>query len=154
MQGNSQHSALSTQRSGTVLAFDFGEKRIGVAVGDLAVRLAHPIATVRADTGRRRFDEIAALIREWQPVMLVVGLPTHADGIEHALTRLARRFARQLGGRFGIETVLVDERFTSDSASHALRESGVTGKNQKPLLDQVAAQHILQTFFDQHHATA
>lgn len=139
--------------AGTVLAFDFGEKRIGVAVGDLALGLAHPLSTVRAATTQRRFDDIAALISEWRPVVLVVGLPRHADGAEHELTRLARRFARQLEGRFGIRTVLVDERFTSESASISLRESGVTGEKQKPLLDQVAAQHILQTFFDQHHAT-
>lgn len=140
--------------AGTVLAFDFGEKRIGVAVGDLALGLAHPLSTVRAASGQRRFHDIAALIGEWRPVVLVVGLPSHADGTEHELTRLARRFARQLEGRFGIKTVLVDERFTSESASCSLRESGISGKKQKPLLDQVAAQHILQTFFDQPHATA
>lgn len=154
MQGNPQHSALGTRHSGTVLAFDFGQKRIGVAVGEIELGLAHPLVTVRADTGERRFDDIAALISEWRPVVMVVGLPTHADGAEHELSRLARRFARQLEGRFGIKTVLIDERFTSEAASGSLRESGVTGKKQKPLLDQVAAQHILQTFFDQCHATA
>ena len=102
----------------------------------------------------RRFDSIAKLIEEWQPVLLVVGLPTHADGTEHELTRLSRRFARRLEGRFGIKTALVDERYTSITASTALREAGIKGKKQKPLLDQVAAQQILQSYFDGHYALA
>ena len=66
--------------SGTVLAFDFGEKRIGVALGDLGLGLAHPLVTVSDAITERRFDAIAKLIAEWRPVLLVVGLPTHADG--------------------------------------------------------------------------
>ena len=139
---------------GTVMAFDFGAKRIGVAVGDLQLGLAHPLATVSDVFTERRFDSIAKLIEEWQPVLLVVGLPTHADGTEHELTRLSRRFARRLEGRFGIKTALVDERYTSITASTALREAGVKGKKQKPLLDQVAAQQILQSYFDGHYAPA
>lgn len=139
---------------GTAMAFDFGTKRIGIAVGDLQLGLAHPLATVSDVLTERRFDSIAKLIEEWQPVLLVVGLPTHADGTEHELTRLSRRFARRLEGRFGIKTALVDERYTSITASTALREAGVKGKKQKPLLDQVAAQQILQSYFDGHYALA
>jgi putative Holliday junction resolvase len=94
------------------------------------------------------------LITEWQPVLLVAGLPVHADGSEHELTRLSRRFAQQLEGRFGVPVVLVDERYTSISASSALRETGVKGKKQKPMLDQVAAQLILQAYFDGNDGTA
>lgn len=146
--------------SGTVLAFDFGEKRIGVALGDLGLGLAHPLVTVSDAITERRFDAIAKLIAEWRPVLLVVGLPTHADGTEHELTRLSRRFARRLEGRFGIKTTLVDERYTSITAAATLGEMGIKGKKQKPLLDQVAAQQILQAYFDSHstkgtlHATA
>ena len=91
----------------TILAFDFGRKRIGVAVGSRKLGLAHPLATVDAEKTANRFSIIEGLIREWQPVLLVVGLPVHADGTEHELTRLSRRFARQLQGRFGISTLLV-----------------------------------------------
>ena len=133
---------------GAILAFDFGKKRIGVAVGNLELGLAHPLATVSDETTVRRFDTIASLIAEWQPVLLVVGLPTYADGTEHELTRLSRRFARRLEGRFGIKTALVDERYTSVSASAVLREAGVKKKKRKPVLDQVAAQLILQSYFD------
>lgn len=141
-------------RGGTVLAFDFGRKRIGVAVGSQELGLAHPLATVDAEKADNRFSGIRELITEWQPVLLVVGLPVHADGSEHELTRLSRRFAKQLGGRFGIPVALVDERYTSISASSALREAGVKGKKQKPMLDQVAAQLILQAYFDGNAGTA
>ncbi len=138
---------------GTVLAFDFGHKRIGVAVGNLGLRLAHPLATVSGANTVELFESISHLIGEWQPVLLVVGLPTHADGIEHELTRQSRRFARRLEFRSGIRTILVDERHTSIDASAALREAGVKGRKQKPMLDQVAAQLILQSYFDENHAT-
>ncbi|SEK32218.1 Holliday junction resolvase RuvX [Nitrosovibrio tenuis] len=139
---------------GAVLAFDFGQKRIGVAVGNLGLGLAHPLATISSMNTVEQFETIFQLIREWQPVLLVVGLPLHADGIEHELTRQSRRFARRLEGRFGIHTVLVDERHTSIDASLALREAGVKGRKQKPMLDQVAAQLILQSYFDGNDATA
>lgn len=140
-------------RMGEILAFDFGEKRIGVAVGNPGLSLAHPLATVSDENTEGRFNSISKLIEEWQPVLLVVGLPTHADGTEHELTRLSRRFARRLEGRFGIKTVLVDERYSSMSASTALREAGVKGRKQKSVLDQVAAQLILQSYFDRQNAT-
>lgn len=139
--------------AGTILAFDFGEKRIGVAAGNLELRLAHPLATVNNLNASQCFSSIAQLIEEWGPVLLVVGLPTHADGSEHEMTRRSRRFARRLEGRFSIKTVLVDERYTSVDARSALQETGVRGKKQKLVLDQVAAQLILQTFFDQPNAT-
>ncbi|MEE8254034.1 MAG: Holliday junction resolvase RuvX [Nitrosomonadaceae bacterium] len=149
-----QHLVLDAERPlvGTVLAFDFGEKRVGVAVGDLGLGLAHPLVTVSEGITKRRFDTITKLIEEWKPVQLVVGLPTHADGTDHELTRLSRRFARRLEGRFGISTRLVDERYTSITASVTLREAGIKGKKQKLVLDQVAAQQILQSYFDRQYA--
>ena len=149
-----QHLVLDAERPlvGTVLAFDFGEKRVGVAVGDLGLGLAHPLVTVSEGITKRRFDTITKLIEEWKPVQLVVGLPTHADGTDHELTRLSRRFARRLEGRFGISTWLVDERYTSITASVTLREAGIKGKKQKLVLDQVAAQQILQSYFDRQYA--
>lgn len=131
-----------------MLAFDFGEKRIGVAVGDLAIGIAHPLAVVAAADNRTRFTAIAALIKEWRPARLVVGLPAHADGSEHETGRLARRFAQRLEGRFALPVHLVDERLTSRVAETRLREQAVRGKRLKATLDMVAAQEILQTHFE------
>jgi putative Holliday junction resolvase len=138
---------------GTILAFDFGEKRIGVAVGESMVGIAHPLQTIQAESTDARFSAIATLIAEWKPAQLVVGLPSHLDGTEHALTLLCRKFANRLRGRFNLPVALVDERLTSAEASQSLKQAGIGGRKQKPMLDQVAAQHILQSFLDSH-ATA
>ncbi|MBI2225057.1 MAG: Holliday junction resolvase RuvX, partial [Betaproteobacteria bacterium] len=89
------HNSVITPyaKTGTVLAFDFGEKRVGVAVGDTAVGIAHPLTTIDAADRRQRFAAIAALVEEWRPAQLVVGLPAHLDGTEHELSRLARKFS-------------------------------------------------------------
>jgi putative Holliday junction resolvase len=134
--------------SATVLAFDFGEKRVGVAVGDTETGLAHALTTITAADNRSRFAAIDALIREWRPGCLVVGLPAHADGSEHEISRLCRRFAQRLEGRFGITTRLVDERFTSLAAEDALRNAGTSGARRRTVIDQVAAQEILQNHLD------
>lgn len=133
---------------GTTLAFDFGEKRIGVAVGDNSLGIAHPLHTITAEANAARFAAIGALIAEWRPSCLVVGLPRHLDGTEHELSRLCRKFAQRLHGRFNLPVYLVDERLSSAEASQALRQTGIGGRRQKPVLDQVAAQTILQSFFD------
>jgi putative Holliday junction resolvase len=135
-----------------VLAFDFGEKRIGVAVGDLTLRIAHPLTTIAADDNATRFAAIGALIAEWHPVRLVVGLPMHADGTEHEVSRLARRFAHRLEGRFGLPAALVDERLSSRSAESRLRESGVRAQKIEQSLDAAAAQEILQAYFESKSA--
>src|SRR5437868_594375 len=82
--------------AGTVLAFDFGTQRIGVAVGDFAIGIAHPLATIPGAVKEQRYAAIAALIEEWRPALLAVGLPAHMDGTEHEVSRLARKFARDL----------------------------------------------------------
>lgn len=141
--------------SGTVLAFDFGLKRIGVAVGELQLGLAHPLTTIHGEKSDQRFEAIAALVAEWKPVLFVVGLPRHLDGSDHEFGARCARFARQLEGRFGIQSTLVDERLSSVAAERGLRESGIKKGRTKAVLDQAAAQQILQTFFDErHHAAA
>src|SRR5690606_32587095 len=112
----------------TFLAFDFGTKRIGVAVGNTIVRTARPVTTIEAEANDQRFAAIGALVNEWQPQALVVGVPVHADGSEHEMTQRARRFARQLGGRFRLPVIEVDERYTTEAAEMALRESGHGGR--------------------------
>ena len=141
---------VSSARSGTILAFDFGEKRIGVAVGETQLALAHPLTTIAALQTRVRFDAIARLIAEWQPCLLVVGLPVHMDDTEHALTARARRFGRQLEGRFNRPVAMMDERLSTREAVSLLHAAGVDAKRQRPVRDQVAAQTILQAYFDQH----
>lgn len=135
-------------RHGTLLGFDFGERRIGVAVGETLLGIAHPLQTIDSESNDVRFTIIATLIAEWKPTRLVVGLPTHMDGSEHALTLLCKKFARRLEGRFKLPVTLVDERLSSAEASQSLKEAGIGGRRQKPMLDQVAAQHILQSYFD------
>jgi putative Holliday junction resolvase len=139
---------------GYVLGFDFGEARIGVAGGSLEVQLAMPLATVTGTSNAEKFDRIGQLIAEWQPCRLVVGLPCHLDGTEHALTRLARTFGHRLSGRFGLPVAFVDERLTSVEAEGLLSEAHTFGKKRKAALDQVAAMRILQVWFDQQGAAA
>ena len=134
--------------SATVLAFDFGEQRVGAAVGDTGIGIAHPLTTIHAADRKGRYAAIATLIAEWQPALLVVGLPAHLDGTEHEVSRLARKFARELGGRFNLPVELVDERLTSAAAAASLAEAGVAGHKRRPVIDQVAAQHILQAYLE------
>ncbi len=132
-----------------MLAFDFGLKRIGVAVGEWETRTAHPLETIAEEANERRFARVAGLLAEWRPAELVVGLPLSLDGEEHELTRRCRRFAHQLHGRHGLPVRLVDERLTSAEAESRLGEAGVHGARRKQALDRVAAQRILQDYFEQ-----
>ena len=141
-------AASSAPVRGTILAFDFGTRRIGVAVGDSAIGLAHPQTTIASEQNARRFAAIESLIDEWHPALLIVGLPLHADGTTHPLTARARRFAKQLEGRFSVTAKLVDERFTTRAATAALSDAGVKARSHKGIRDQLAAQLILQTYFD------
>lgn len=155
---NQSHLPITQRRypdiTGTLLAFDFGEKRIGVAVGDTLLKLAHPLLTIDAEENAAKFAQIESLLKEWQPALLVVGLPMSLDGEAHAMTALAQKFAQRLEGRFNLPVVMVDERLSSAEASQSLREAGIRGRAQKQMLDQVAAQTILQSYFDAYHAGA
>jgi putative Holliday junction resolvase len=136
--------------SKTVLAFDFGEQRIGVAVGESALRHTHPLTTINCERKDERFARIQTLIGEWRPAVLVVGRPVHLDGTPHAMTARCARFANQLRGRFGIPVTEVDERLTSVDAASRLGESGLSARDARGHIDAVAAQIILQGYFDAH----
>lgn len=136
------------QVHGTVLAFDFGEKRIGVAVGERSLGQAHPLTTIRCEANAERFTAIAALINEWKPALLVVGLPLALDGTAHAMTARCTRFANQLRGRFGINVDFAEERLTSVEAEERLRENGHNAKSAREHIDTLAAQIILQCYFE------
>jgi putative Holliday junction resolvase len=133
---------------GAVLAFDFGEQRIGVATGELGLGIAHALTVIAAEDNDTRFAKIAGLISEWQPVLLVVGIASHADGAVHETGRLARRFGQRLHGRFNLPVEFIDERLTSHAANTALREGGARVKRRAAMLDAAAAAEILRTWFD------
>ncbi len=143
-----------TPERGNVLAFDFGERRVGVAVGELGLRLARPLTTLEVRSDADRIEQAAVLVREWAPVLFVVGRPAHSDGREHELAARCERFARRLTATFRVPARLVDETLSSHAAGLSLAQAGVRGRKQARLLDQVAAQHILQSYFDGTHATA
>jgi putative Holliday junction resolvase len=132
--------------SGTLLAFDFGERRIGVAVGETATRIASPLATIDAVANEARFGAIDRLVHEWKPVGFVVGMPRHADGSEHPVATRATRFARRLAGRHRLVVFLVDETLTSAAAEASLREAGA--RNESGEVDALAAAMILQSYLD------
>ncbi len=134
--------------AGTVMAFDFGEKRIGVATGETILKVAHPLTTINTEENEAKFAQICELIKEWRPALLVVGLPMHMDGEVHLLTQLSKKFAQRLEGRFNIPVVMQDERLSSAEAAQNLQAAGVKGQKQKAMLDAVAAQTILQSYFD------
>jgi len=138
----------SQVQTGTVLAFDFGERRVGIAIGEHLIGSANPLTTIDNESNEVRFAVITALIKEWQPKLLVVGLPLSLDGSENAVTQLCKKFARRLNGRFNLPVILIDERYSSAEASNLLNQTGIKGRAQKVMLDQVAAQTILQSYFD------
>ena len=125
--------------SETLLAFDFGLKRIGVAVGNTITRQTQALEIITAATNDGKFIEIAKLVASWQPAVCIVGLPMHPDGAENEMTQRCQRFANQLQGRFGVATVLVDERYSS----------AVLNAKRGERIDDQAAALILQQYFDQ-----
>ncbi|MFA4967985.1 MAG: Holliday junction resolvase RuvX [Sulfuritalea sp.] len=137
-----------------MLAFDFGIKRIGVAIGTLLGEgrsgPARPLTTIDAEANDARFDAIAALIAEWQPVLLLVGRPLNEDGTPHEMTARCERFANQLRGRFRLPVEQVDERFSSTEADANLRQRGLSWQERKARVDAEAALIILQSWFELH----
>jgi putative Holliday junction resolvase len=148
LQAINNDKTIQLTFTGTALGFDFGLKRIGVASGEHLLGIAHPLTTLNVESNEDRFNQIAKLVDEWEPSTLVVGLPLTLDGEEHEVTLLCKKFARRLDGRFGLPVVMIDERLSSAEASQSLKEIGISGRKQKPVLDQIAAQVILQSYFD------
>jgi len=136
----------------TLLAFDFGEKRIGVAVGNSLVRVARGLKTLHVHDNAQRFAAVSALIADWAPQRLVVGIARATDGTAHDMTRRCERFANQLHGRFGLPVERVDERYSSTAAESQLRSGGRTARRTSAgadTIDAEAAAIILQAWFDQ-----
>ena len=131
----------------TALAFDFGTRRIGLAVGNSITGSSQALATIAADNDDTRFSLIKVQIQEWAPDQLVVGLPCHPDGAEHAMTAKARRFGNQLHGRFGLPVAWVDERYTSTILEHDPDFQRQHASKKATSLDSESARLILEQYF-------
>ena len=144
-------AAVATSRvlGHTILAFDYGRRWIGVAVGDTETGIANPLGMFQAESPSRRMAEVESLLREWRPDRLLVGLPLALDGAERGVSRQARRFARQLQARFRLPVELADERLSSAAARETLRAHGRGGREHKQAVHALAARVILQSYLDE-----
>lgn len=134
--------------SRTLLGFDFGLKSIGVAVGQELTATARPLTALKANDGVPDWGRIETLLKEWQPALLVVGLPLNMDGTEQDISRRARKFANRLHGRFGLAVELQDERLTTTDARARLFEAGGYKALGKDTVDAVSAQLILESWME------
>ena len=134
----------------TLLGFDYGLKNIGVAVGQELTQTASPLTVIKARDGIPNWDDIEALITEWKPELLIVGLPLNMDGTEQEMTVAARKFGNRLNGRFHVAVDWQDERL---STFEALEQLGVRSKLQaknRDDVDRISAQLILQSWLNEH----
>ena len=135
--------------SGTLVAFDFGTKSIGAAVGQRITGTARPLAALKANDGNPDWTLIERLLREWQPEAVIVGLPLNMDGTEQPLAARARKFANKIHGRFGVKIILHDERLSTVEARAGLFEHGGYRALNKGRIDSASAVVILESFFEQ-----
>jgi putative Holliday junction resolvase len=133
--------------SGTLIGFDFGERRIGVAVGETSTRIANPLGAIEETGNDARFAAIGRIVDEWQPAGFVVGRPRHSDDSEHAVAKLAEKFGRRLAARYHLPVEYVDETLTSAIAESELRATR-TRPSRKSDVDALAAAMILQSYLD------
>ena len=132
----------------TLLGFDFGKQRIGVAVGQSITGTATALCTLNTRNQQPDWDRISELINDWRPDALVVGLPLHADGSDSETSTAARRFARQLEGRYQLPVHTMDERLSSHAAKQLQREDKAAAKAGT---DAIAAMIILQNWLESHN---
>jgi putative Holliday junction resolvase len=145
-----QSSTKLSHKIDTYLGFDFGLKKIGVAIGDTETGIANALTTIPSIPNKTRWQAIQHLIANWQPSAIVVGISRNMDGTDHDVTRAIQKFARQLEGRFALPVSQIDETLSSREAWGLLyQDTGVSHARAIKLQDQVAAQLILQTWLDQ-----
>lgn len=134
---------------GTLIGFDFGSRRIGVAVGETSTRIASPLGAIEGEANEARFEAIGRIVEEWKPAGFVVGRPPpHPDGKEHAVALLAEKFGRRLEARYKVPVTYVDETLTSAEAESSLKRTR-TRAGSKSDVDAFAAMLILQSFLDE-----
>jgi len=138
----------STSRSGRILAFDFGLRQIGVAVGSIPFATSEPLTVLPAREGQPNWTSVADLIEEWQPQVILVGDPLNMDGSTSELGRRAKKFAQRLHGRFGVDVTMVDERLTSFAVKSEQREAGHRGDFRRDPVDSLAAELILRDWLN------
>lgn len=131
------------------LAFDYGEKYIGVAIGSSHTRQAEAVTTLRGSAKNPDWSGVSRLIDEWHPDALIVGLPLNMDGSDNPMTRAARAFGQRLKERYNLPVHMVDERLSTLAARDILNEAGVPMRRHKARLDKLAAQTILQAFLNE-----
>lgn len=135
----------------TLLGFDYGKRRIGVAVGQALTATATPAETLHSHKDQPDWAGISRLIETWRPHALIVGLPLNMDGTEHELTEAARTFGRELEQRYGLPVHWIDERLTSIEAGHLLAGTTKSTRRRRSDIDKVAAQLILETWLAQQN---
>ncbi|MFH4356345.1 MAG: Holliday junction resolvase RuvX [Neisseriaceae bacterium] len=138
---------MPDRETGTVIAIDYGIKRIGLACGDVAVGITHPLVTIRESNKKAKLRALAKISQEWQPIFWVMGVPFYSDGSKNELTSVCLKFASDLSKQLGLSVHLVNEAYTSCYASSLLQESSLSLPKHQAVLDQVSAQAILQAFF-------
>ena len=146
----------TAMREEIILGFDFGKKRIGVAVGNTVTSHAEPLTTLHVESNRDRLDAVGKLVAEWQPSRFVIGEASHADSVlgntpgkaPHPIAHLAHKFGNRLHENFHLPVVYVNEFLTSAAAEQTLSARGIKGIAQKEHIDAVAAQIILQSYLD------
>lgn len=132
----------------TILAFDYGDMRIGIAVGNTLLKIAHPLITISGEGMWVKIDQLSEIVTQWQPTMLVVGIPHTSDNPQKIqLINTINNFANRIGRKFTLPVTLINEDFSSAHADSLLKEQGVYGQAQKGKLDQLAACSILNTYF-------
>ena len=135
---------------GNILSFDFGEKRIGIAIGNSITKTSHPLKTINTTKNSERYKLIELLLKTWEPVKLVIGYPLNEDGTLSKMSLLAKKFGIKLGNKYNIPIVMIDERFTSSEADLELKKFEKNFKKRKVVIDQVAAMIILDSFFQKN----
>ncbi|MCJ8301802.1 Holliday junction resolvase RuvX [Shewanella sp.] len=132
----------------TVLGFDYGTKSIGIAIGQSLTGTGNPIGSIKAVDGIPKWEEIGMLIEEWQPDIVVVGLPLNMDGTEQEMTQRAKKFANRINGRFGVKIATQDERLTTADAKARLFEFGGFKALTKGQVDAMSAVLIIESYFE------
>jgi len=135
--------------SGTVIGFDFGTNKIGIAVGQTITQTARPLITIKAKKGKPNWAELDQIIKEWQPVALVVGRPVHMDGTEQEMTEKADKFTRQLQNQYRLPLFQTDERLSSHEAESLLDDEYGKNRYAPEEVDKLAASLILQGWLQQ-----
>ena len=136
---------------GNILSFDFGEKRIGIAIGNSITKSSHPLETINTPKNTERYRLIELLLKTWEPFKLVIGYPLNDDGTLSKMSLLAKKFGMKLRNKYNIPIAMIDERFTSSEADLELKKFEKNFKKRKIVVDQVAAMIILDSFFQNNN---